>query len=233
MSRSDGDDVDDFMAGILSGAAPARPLSQPAKRPVRHAPERPATPRPPRSPLKSTPAARIPATPKPRMKRGLKVFLIIFAIVIIAAPLFYLAWRGPIQALLLPKSPFSAEQQEKMGIPLYYPTKLTGTFKFELNSITQPESDVILYAITDDTGKKINMTIQKQPEGISLDPLYAALQNIQDLDTQFGSAKTGTSTEGIDITNILTGKSWIIINAQKDTITQDELIQLINSLKES
>lgn len=138
--------------------------------------------------------------------------------------------KQPILALLKPKSPFSQELVDKMKIPLYYPTKLSNGYKMEINSITQPENNIVLYAITNDSGKKINISIQKQPEDINLEPLYKNLSNSRDLKTKFSSAKIGDS-DNMTISNIMTGQSWLIITTEKNTLNDSEFTNLINSLE--
>lgn len=175
------EDIDNFMANLLSGQSVPVPKQQ--SRTFR----RPRQSSAPKEVVDNSPLTT--PRPKRRLKKGFKSLLILLLIAGISLGLFF-AWQGPISGLLEPRSPFSQEIREKMGIPLYYPTELPGTFKMEVNSITQPESDVVIFVISDDASKRINITLQKQPEGISLDPLYAALQDLHDIQTKFGNIKT-------------------------------------------
>lgn len=225
------DDVDDFMASILGGSpapAPKPKASVFSRKHEEHKQQHTQAPH-------HAHAKRAYQTTEPKRTRSSKKVLRFFLMLLVVTAVTgggYLLWRGPISGLLEPKSPFSTKIQENMGVPLYFPTKLPGSFKIETDSITQPEGGVVLYAITDDDGKRINITLQKQPGGISLDPLYAALQNARDIQTKFGSIKTGTTSENVDVTNILTGKTWVLINTPKDTLKDEQLISLIDSLKE-
>lgn len=118
-----------------------------------------------------------------------------------------------------------------MDIPLYFPAKLPGTFKIELNSISQSESGVLLYAITDDTGKQINVTLQKQPDGIDLTPLYQRLDNLQETETKFGTVRVGRSEDNIFVANVLTGSTWVIITSYQNVLTPEVLQTIINNLR--
>lgn len=243
MPQRHDEDIDDIMSSILQRQRGSAPSYQPQAQPRRKKkPQQHPVPKPRPSILDEpapayTSVSKTPPRPrrKLKLKKSVKIGLSVAIVVLILGGLIF-AFRKPLGSaignLLAPPSPFSQEVREKAGFPLFYPTKLPGSFKIESDSVKQPESGVVIYAITDDDGKRININLQKQPEGINLDPLYNVLEDIQELDTKFGKVKTGVSTESVQITNILTGKTWIIVNAAKDTLTQDELIKLINNLRE-
>lgn len=162
--------------------------------------------------------------------------LLTLILVIGTASLGFIYLREPVLSLLKPKAPFSPEISEKSQTPLYYPTKLPGSFKMETNSITQSDTGVVIYAITDDSGKKINVSIQKKPDNLNLEPLYLALSNVRDVDTKLGTIKVGQSNEGsseLEISNITVDSSWIILSSTKGTVTDEELITIINNLSKS
>lgn len=186
-----------------------------------------------RSSLAATSDAAHPKERRVKLKRGVRRAFIAFFVLLITVPTVYFLWKGPIASLLAPKSPFTAKQQEDMGIPLYYPTALPGSFKIERDSIAAAGTNALLYAISDDTGKRINITLQTIPARLDLSPLYAVLTDLREFDTDFGKVKTGVSENDIQITNIVTEKTWIIINSAKDTLSQAELTALINSFKSS
>ncbi len=233
------DDIDDIMASIMSGNSSLETQPPPQKRPKRHhmSPKRPSA----RDESFVSPLSMKEDTPqsqqieKPVRKHNTKKIGLYVATPVTLLVLVFggmALWNGPIAALLKPPSPFNEEVLGKMTeTPLYYPTKLPGTYKIELNSITQPESSVVVYAITDDSGKKINVSLQAQPKNMTLEPLYKALTNLRNTDTKFGVIKTGTSEDGIDITNILAGKTWIIITSAKGVLSSDEIQTIVNSLE--
>lgn len=170
-------------------------------------------------------------------KPGIKIFTIsaiILLLLVVLSGFIYL--REPVLSLLKPKAPFSPELSEKSQATLYYPTKLPGSFKMETNSITQSDTGVVLYAITDDGGKKINVSIQKKPDSLNLEPLYSALSNVRDINTKLGTIKVGQSNEGsaeLEVSNITVDSSWIILSSAKGTVTDEELNTIISNLSKS
>jgi hypothetical protein len=161
---------------------------------------------------------------------GTKKIILSIVVLLLIASGTVLGLQKLSPGLFGPRNPFTEEVKDRMGVPLYYPTKLPGSYKIETGSVTQPESDVVLYSITDDDGKRINMTLQKKPDGINLDPLYSALVDVEEFDTVFGKVKTGLS-DNVQITNILTDATWIIINSPKGTLDKTQLTSLVNSLR--
>lgn len=229
--NSNNDDPDDFMASILRRPSKNEPSKRPPEqRPVKERPiSRPSvsnqtqsSPRPVSKPAKK---------PRTKLKKSVVRTLLLIPIVIALGFATTYLWRGPISSLLEPKSPFTESQQQDMAIPLYYPTKLPGSFKIETNSITQPDNGVLLYAISDDDGKRFNITLQKKPESISLDPLYAALSDVREIDTDHGVVKYGNSNEGIMVANVMMPQTWIIINSAAGTLDDASLTTVVNSLK--
>lgn len=229
------DDIDDIMASIMNGAnsSPSASPEQSAPKHV-HTPQRPVERHDAQSEPSPAPVFK-PAAKQPQQKSlpkiNKKLIAAPLAGLIIVAGAFFI-WNGPLAAVLKPQSPFSEEVLGAMtSTPLYYPTKLPGSYKLELNSITQPESSVVVYAITDDEGKKINVSLQAQPKNMTLEPLHKALTDLRKTETKFGTITTGTSEDGIDISNILTGQTWVIITSQKGVLSSDELKLIVNSLE--
>lgn len=219
MSARHHNDVDDIMASIMGGKT--TPVKKSPKRPV----FKPA--QEVNSSHKQS-VAHSNSEPRRRRHRSLIVFVAIF---IAVTAIVGLAWKFLLSDVLQPKSPFSEEMTSKMEVPLYYPTKLPGTFKMELGSIVQPEDKAVVYAITDEVGKKVNVSLQRQPQDINLDPFYAVLSDIKEVDTKFGKVKVGKSEENIDIANVLTGQTWIIINSASGTLDDAALATIIDGLR--
>lgn len=229
------DDIDDIMASIMSGQRPVQPLPQ-KRKPVSRIRNRPVLH--PNNPTPPTPATKvnyIKASPKqPELKKSngklvkpiLGVFLVVF--LVLGGTVL---WRGPIASMTKIKNPFSEEISRSIDTKLYYPTKLPSSYKMELNSIAQPEPSVLVYSITDNSGKQINISIQKKPETLTLGPLYEALKNLRQINTKFGTVTTGTSVEGMDITNILADDTWLIITTNQSTLSDEELQLIINNLE--
>lgn len=161
----------------------------------------------------------------------LKVSLISFAVFTVTIIGGAFLWHGPISNALKPKSPFSAELSQKTGLPLFFPAKLPGSFKMETNSIAQPDPSVVVYVISDNHNKKLNISLQKPPANLDLSQLYGNYSNVKELDTKFGKVKVGTSEEGMDIANVLAGQTWIIITSEEGSVSASDLQSVINGLE--
>lgn len=166
-----------------------------------------------------------------RSYTGLKVATVSLVALVITLVGGAFLWKGPISNALKPKSPFNEELSRQLEIPLYYPTKLPGTYKIELGSITQPESSVVLYAASNNEGKKFNISLQKQLASMDLDTIYSTLSGVREIDTKYGKVKTGVSEDGMQITNVLTGQTWVIITSYKDAMSDSDLRMVIDSLE--
>lgn len=231
------EDIDDIMASIMRGEPtpedlPKKPLRQPLRPRRNHGvPSRPIpTPTPVSAP---TPVQQQTKQQEKRRKLSKKARIGIVvtpvALTLVIGGIYFL--KEPVLSLLRPRPPFSQEIVENMGVPLHYPVKLPGTFKIELDSIKQPESGVTVYAVSDDDGRRININQQQQPSDINLDPLYAVLDNVREVDTKFGPVRIGVNEGTTNIANILTGKTWIILNYPVDAIRDELLTQIINNLE--
>lgn len=231
------DDIDDIMASIMHGKAASQNNTSGARSIRLFKKEK--TPRPlkkPKPPLQQA-TVQAPKHPVKKQKKHwqtpsfkkLKYFLIVPAcIALLAGAVYFL--QGPVTSLIRPKSPFSQEIIEDAGIPLYYPSNLPGSFKIELDSISRPEESVVVYAMSDDNGQRINISIQKKPEQFNLEPLYNVLTGLRDITTKFGSVRVGNNEGTTTIVNIISDQTWIIINYPIDTIDDDALIRMIDSL---
>lgn len=133
--------------------------------------------------------------------------------------------------MLEPASPFTEQQKSALGVPLYYPSRLSGDFKIETGSITQPEKDVIIYVVSDDKGGRFNISLQRQPTNLNLEPLHASLTGLHDIQTKLGTFKVGSAPDGTLMANITTGQTWVIISGNKSILTDELLIEVIDGLK--
>ena len=219
------DDVDDFMATLLSGQSTPTPVQTQFSSGLEN-----ATVSVPRQHSHQAKKISEPKR-KQRLRKGFRVLLATALLILLSTGVF-LVLRSPVASFLEPKSPFSEELAQKVDFPLYYPTKLPDGFKIELDSIKQPVDDVVVYAMSDDNGKRINITLQQQPSSLNLEPLYEVLTDLEAIDTKYGKVNQGISKEGFALTNVTTGKTWVIINSGKDSIGQTEIRMLINSFKE-
>lgn len=226
------DDIDDIMSSIMQGQARKEPpaskktiLRRPRKQP-------PSKIRSLKADISTNTSQPVSKPPAPVSKKGRYTrSVILFAVLACLLAGGVLLWRGPLSKSIRPRSPFSSEISQAVDAPLYFPTKLPGSFKMELNSITQPEPSVVVYTITDEQGRTVNVSMQKQPANLALDPLYNALTDARSLNTKFGTVKTGVLSEDMEVTNILANGTWIIITADRGVVQPEELELIIQNLE--
>lgn len=161
----------------------------------------------------------------------LKVSMISVAVLAVTIVGGAFLWQGPISNALKPKSPFSTELAQKTGLPLYFPTKLPGTYKMETNSIAQPDPSAVVYVISDNDNNKLNVSLQKQSNDLDLSSVYGKMTDLKEIETRFGPVKIGTIDDGLEVANVFTGQTWIIITSEKGTITDTDLQTVINGLE--
>lgn len=240
-------DMDSFMASLIRDESLPEPRSRRFRKPsapaspppdlrqtAAHASKAPAPARSAdRRTLTEKPAAAATAQEPAAQKKGNKRMAAAVVLLLVVVSGLSAAAFAFLPQLTTPGNPFDASLREEMGIPLYYPTKLPTGYKMELGSISRPETDVVLYAVSNEAGQRFNVTLQKQPADIDLEPLYATLKDIHEISTTtFGSVKVGTSSsENIVIANILTGKTWIIVSGNTETLTDTLLKDIIDSLR--
>lgn len=242
-SRRELDDIDDFMASLIhkdnldnppakKSALRKKPTlqSKPLPPARNHATRIIAEPASPRSPKPQNDRLNSSLEPKKQARSRTKLVVGLATIAVVTMTGVF-GLRGPVASLLSPGQPFSTEQRERMNTPLYYPTKLPGSFKIEVDNIAMPDSGVLIYAISDDQGRQISVTLQTQPNDLTLEPLYAALKNVSSIETKFGNIQIGTTEENTDMVNILAGQTWIIISSKANILKADEIKLIVDSLQ--
>ncbi len=232
------EDIDNIMASIQKrqqGPSDSMQAIKPAPKvqPYQHDKEKPHY---------SKPKSKTPSLPiqqhlnrRHKFKKSFKITLVILFTLLgcgAASVAFKDKISASIENLMAPPSPFTQETLEKAGYTLYYPTRLPGSFKMEKNSISQTEGKVIIYAITDNDGKRLNITLQDKPAGLNLDPLYEVMSDITEIETDYGTIKIGKpNDEERELANIVTEKTWIIFSSPIGTLTPQQYTEIINSLK--
>lgn len=222
------DDVDDFMANLFGNTPPppSKPVKQRVHRPKGAAPnEAKKTGDNDTHPVKN-------ASKGPR--KGLRAILLMPLVVL---AVFFAVWmlKDPVSSIFSPASPFTDAQKDRMGVPLYFPVKLPGSFKIETDAMAnQAQDGVFMYVISDDNGKFLTINQQPRPAGADLTEMFSELSDVRDIKTPFGTAKAGLDQEAGNktITYMTTDKTWFIATMDQDTMTDDELSLLLGSLKE-
>lgn len=239
-SKRHDDDIDDFMASIFGNETPAK---KPAASPLFSRPHKPKMQekQPPRQQrvLSPHPTVHVPKRVKapktPRPKRNLKISVGKPALGVVTAFLFiglvFVLWQGPLQSVFYP-SPFSDETKEKMSnTTLYFPTTLPKEYKIEKDTMKQPSSGVLVYAASNEAGNAITFSIQSKPSGLNTKPFTDQLTSTKTVQTSEGEATIGEDTDGKRIASYLTDTVWMIINANKDNVSTEELEALVKSLR--
>lgn len=169
-------------------------------------------------------------TPKKTRRMPVATMLsVMLVIVAISASLVTL--RKPFMALIKPNSPFTEELATKMKIPLYYPTRLPNSFKLELDSITEPQAGVLLYSLSNNDGKKVSITIQKQPDNMESILSSDNFTDSRELKTKFNNTRISKSKDGSTVVNIMTGQSWLLMTLNEDLLTDKDITSIVNSLE--
>ena len=225
---------------------PQQPTNRPASLEFRQAPtlNRPAAPALPTQASYQEPIAQQltfdASEYQSRTKSGFKkryvfvpLFLIVFAVsgIYLRQPL-----TSKVASLMAPPSPFSQQLVENIGFPLYYPTKMPAGFKFETKSIEAAEG-VVMYVISDDNNKIVSFSMQSQTEGMTTDSAINSLKANKDsrkLNTPVGEGSVGTNEEEkLTIANVLTGKTWVLINMPEGTLSNADIDLIFSSLKQA
>jgi hypothetical protein len=224
----DDEDMDSVMSSIMQGEA-----TYPVNRQQINNSEKIANTRP-RKNGSATLAKNSQAfnRPKGKFSKTKKLSLAFILVILGVATLFgaYLTLSGPISALFTPPSPFIGKISG-INYPLYYPSKLPKGFKIELNSIIQPEnSTAVVYDLSNDSGKKVNIILQRKPKDIDLPLLESNLTDTRDVITKFGTVKVGLTDIGVIMGNVLTDETWIIINSDKNVLSEGDFDMLLQNL---
>lgn len=217
MSSSRKDDIDDILSGIMHGSNQAeKPRSEqrPAENKSEYSP-----------PHKEKPYKNNVRHSKGKVVRYLLLFIVLG--LAIAGIVFGASKLAP---NLLSPSPFSEEVKKDIDFSLYYPANLPEGFKIETDSIQQADQGVVIYAISNDSGKRITVSIQKMPENIDLNKIYENLSNVYEVDTDYGKVKVGQD-ENILIGNVNAEGTWLLINTPNGNVSTDELNTVLSSLK--
>lgn len=143
---------------------------------------------------------------------------------------FYLA-SGPVARLLTP-SPFSSEIKESVEFPLYYPTSLPEGFKIETDSIKEAENGVVIYAISNGSGKRVTVSAQKAPENIDINALYSSFDDTYELDTSTGKIKVAKTDDNVHIANLIRDDTWLLLNTPNGNVSTEEFNQILSSIRE-
>ena len=223
-SPASDEDLNDIMSRIMNPSRDTSPRSD-----SNHSGR---SSRPPVTTQKPVPANKhVPHRTKSHSKKSSRRFIRVFAVFIVVVTLLFAAgyWsRDYVTSLLKPPSPFVGKVAAQQ-FPLYFPTKLPEGFKIELGSISQPESNIVVYAISDDKEQRIHISLQAAPEDLNLDPVENTFSNKRVVPTSHGDVTVGINKVGSEMANVVADKTWIIINSPKGLLSNEEFDLILDS----
>lgn len=126
-------------------------------------------------------------------------------------------------------SPFTSEIKQSVDFTLYYPANLPDGFKIEQDSVSQADEGVVIYAISNGSGKRITISVQQMPENINLDLLYNNLSDVYEIDTSYGKVKVGKDGNVL-IGNVNANGTWLLFNTPNGNVTTEEFNQVLASV---
>ena len=223
------DDIDAFMAEIMGGNT--------AQGPQKRAPQHAAVPKKtfhqPAATRKNAQASPVNNLPSKKRRSAKPIFATLFILMIIAG-LGYLGYakKDMVTGLFLPPSPFTKEVKQSVQFPLYYPTKMPGTFKFQTGTITQPEGGIVVYRLTNDTETAAVTVSQQAPANVDIDKLYETASGVVKFPSAAGSVWIGTMSDGTLVANVVGPQTWLIATTSSSVVSPDEMRQLIESLRQ-
>ncbi|MDQ3064935.1 MAG: hypothetical protein M3Q36_01560 [bacterium] len=151
------------------------------------------------------------------------------AVLLIFAAVGYFS-RTYISALLTPPSPFT-EKIAQQSFALFYPTKLPGTFKIELDSVAALNNNVITYSLSDDAGQKVSFKLQLAPKGLNLAAFEELYTSFEFVSTEATTVKVGVTDQNTNIAHMLAGNTWITATSPKDALSLADYDILLNNLE--
>ncbi len=135
-----------------------------------------------------------------------------------------------ISALLVPPSPFK-DKISQQSFSLFYPTKLPEGYKIELDSIAVQENHIVAFSMSNDRSQRVIFNLQEAPAGLNLAAYEERYSDYKQVATVNGTAKVGVTTEGNEIAHMVAGKTWITVQASKDTLSKEGFATVLSSLK--
>lgn len=153
----------------------------------------------------------------------LKLFLILTLIgILCTAGYYYYA-----QAQVVPKN-----IQDQAEIPILYPTKLPEGYSIAKNSFSVTNGNIISYYAESQGSNRLLFTVQTRPSNFDFEQFYAkSLTNRTKFSTPLGEAAAGTAGDRL-LGSLATERSWILITTNNPSITIENIVIALRSLKQ-
>jgi hypothetical protein len=147
----------------------------------------------------------------------LKKIGLLAATIILIAGLLFLGWRVYQQLKVKSMDPFTAHTHSLVSFPLYYPTKLPSSYHIEKTSVSNPDTGVIVFTITDtDSEHFIYVSEEAKPKSFNFQGYYLAFSERKSVNTPFGTATMGIVSINrggrVEVGSLTSNKTWLIIN---------------------
>jgi hypothetical protein len=114
------------------------------------------------------------------------------------------------------------------GITPYYPGPTPQNVAVVPNE-SRADKDVLTYVLTYQ-GKRIVVTAQAKPKGVSFDDFYTRiLQHKADVFNRYGRAVIGTAS-GKTIASLVTNDTWVLLNTSED-MDSTVMTQIVTNLR--
>jgi hypothetical protein len=193
----------------------------------------PTSPKPPAAPTQPSPSLPEVAIPqieshvrKPKVRKNRrKLWLGLFIVCLLggggAAFYQYSHDRQPV--------PTQVKQQAQ--IPILYPTQLPQGFAVVKSSFNVSSGNIVVYYASDNTGKRINFTVQPRPANFDFEKFYSQVMiNATRFKTAAGEAAVGKAN-GHLLGSLATTKSWVLVTGNSDAVTADQLQTALSGMQ--
>jgi hypothetical protein len=223
------DDIDDILSGIMRGEADDSPAKHQTKNHYTAPPKKTKKQKKAKDPNSKGFFFTLGAVIKYFFSR--KIVKVSFYVILLILILILIGFTtNKLYPNLLNPTPFNTEIKESVGYSLYYPKDLPQNFKIESDSVQEADPGVVVYAISDEDGHRLTVSMQRLPEGLNLEPLTNSLQDTYEIDTPLGKAMVGKTENGMLIANLIVDETWIIVNTPNANITTDQMNTVLQGL---
>jgi hypothetical protein len=156
-----------------------------------------------------------------RKKLYMALFFVFIGLVGIGAYYYFVMARN---------NPIPASVQSAVSLPLYYPEKLPEGYVLDDNSYTV-SGEIVTFHAVNQQNRKLIFTIQPRPPTFDFPTFYQkGLSGTEQFTTPVGQAAIGKAQTKL-IGNLVTEISWVIVSADTDKVSSDDLRLTLNNLR--
>ncbi|MHB1865151.1 MAG: hypothetical protein ACYCPS_03240 [Candidatus Saccharimonadales bacterium] len=112
-----------------------------------------------------------------------------------------------------PSNPFNSSIMSSTSFSLYYPTKLPPNYQINKQSVTTPQSGVVVFTVVSPSNKNIYISEEARPITFNLGGYYTKFSNLKETVTNRGTIAVGyINNHTTEIGSLAINKAWILIN---------------------